>query len=225
MKVARTDTACWTWGTTRRSRPGARLSVITSTLLVLFAFPKNSPAEQSQRTLADIPGARESLVRMVSPKFYRSLLISPVRGWIVVRGQLVNGRLSGCRIAHSELEGAYDQVALDLANNLLVIGFERSEMTGVAPSVLLHVLIYNIADGSLAISFAHLETPGGTQMRNYGSAWMAVEKRNHLWETIDPQSLAPYEKRGPRAYTLAIENPQAKTHLPRAVGRMLLNNH
>jgi hypothetical protein len=218
--------ACPSRGTIRRSRRSSRLCVITSTLLVLFAFPKNSPAAaQKPRTLGDIPGARESLVRMVSPKFYRSLLISPVRGWIVVRGQLVNGRLSGCRIAHSELEGAYDQVALDLANNLLVIGFERSEMTGVAPPVLLHVLIYNIADGALAISFAHLETAGGTQMRNYGSAWMAVEKRNHLWETIDSQSLAPYEKRGPRAYTLAIENPQAKNHLPRAVGRMLLNNH
>jgi hypothetical protein len=177
------------------------------------------------RTLTDIPGARESLSRMVSRKFYQSLLISPLRGWIVVRGQLVNGHLSGCRIAHSELDGAYDQVALDLANNLLVVGFERSEMTGVAPSVLLHVLIYNIADGHLALSFAHLETPGGTQMRNYGSAWMAVEKPNHLWETIDPQSLAPYEKRGPRAYTLAIENPEAKTKLPRAVGAMLLRNH
>jgi hypothetical protein len=161
----------------------------------------------------------------VSRKFYQSLLISPVRGWIVVRGHLVNGRLSGSRIAHSELEGAYDQVALDLANNLLVVGFERREMTGAAPPVLLHLLIYNIADGQLAISFAHLETPGGTQMRNYGSAWMAVEKRNHLWETIDPVSLAPYEKRGPRAYTIAIENPEAKTKLPRAVGAMLLRNH
>lgn len=196
---------------------------ITPTLLVIFGLPENSlAAGQSQRTLADIPGARESLLRIVSRKFYQSLLISPVRGWIVVRGQLVNGRLSGSRIAHSELGGEYDQLALDLANNLLVVGFARSEMTGVAPPVLLHVLIYEIADGRLALSFAHLETPGGTQMRNYGSAWMAVEKRNHLWVTIDPLSLAPYEKRGPRAYTLAIENPQAKTKLPRAVGATLL---
>ena len=191
----------------------------------VLALAVDVAAAPAPRTLTDIPGARESLSRMVSPRFYRSLQISPVRGWIVVRGQLVSGRLSGSRIAHSELEGAYDQVALDLANNLLVVGFERSEMTGVAPPVLLHVLIYNIADGHLALSFAHLETPGGTQMRNYGSAWMAVEKRNHLWETIDPVSLAPYEKRGPRAYTLAIENPEAKTKLPRAVGAMLLRNH
>jgi hypothetical protein len=200
--------------------------VIASAISVLLALGGNiQAAAKNQRTLGDIPGARGSLSRIVSRKFYQSLLISPVRGWIVVRGQLVDGRLSGSRIAHSELDGAYDQLALDLANNLLVVGFERSEMTGVAPPVLVHVLIYEIADGRLALSFAHLETPGGTQMRNYGSAWMAVEKPNHLWVTIDPASLAPYEKRGPRAYTLAIENPQAKTKLPRAVGAMLLRNH
>lgn len=194
-------------------------------LLILLVGIHHVSAAAVARTINDIPAARESLLRIVSRKFYQSLLISPVRGWIVVRGHLVNGHLSGSRIAHSELDGAYDQVALDLANNLLVVGFERREMTGVSPPVLLHVLIYNIADGHLAISFAHLETPGGTQMRTYGSAWMAVEKRNHLWETIDPVSLAPYEKRGPRAYTLAIENPEAKTKLPRAVGAMLLRNH
>lgn len=198
------------------------MRVIDVASLVLALGLVDVAAAPPPRTLTDISGARESLRRMVSPKFYRSLQISPVRGWIAVRGQLVNGRLFGSRIAHSELDGAYDQVALDLANNLLVVGFERSEMTGVSPPVLLHVLIYNIADGHLAISFAHLETPGGTQMRNYGSAWMAVEKRNHLWETIDPVSLAPYEERGARAYTLAIENPQAKTKLPRAVGATLL---
>lgn len=175
-------------------------------------------AAPNQRTLKDIPGAKESLLRIVSPRFYQSLLISPLQGWIVVRGQLVGGRLSGVRLIHSELGGAYDQLALDLGNNLRVVGFARSEFTESTPPVLVHVLIYEIADGRLALSFAHLETAGGSQMRNYGCAWMAVEKPNHLWVTIEPQHPAPYEQRGPRTYTLAIENPQAKSNLPRAVG-------
>ena len=181
----------------------------------------NLVAAPSSRVLGDIPGARETLLRIVSPKFFLSLLITPVKGWIVVRGQLAGGRLFGTRVIHSELGGAYDQLALDLASNLHVVGFARSEIMEATPPVLLHVLIYEIADGRLALSFANLETPGGTQMRNYGSAWMAVEKPNHLWVTIEPQHLAPYEKRGPRTYTLAMENPQAKTTLPRGVGAPL----
>src|SRR3954469_11753677 len=67
------------------------------------------------RSVRDIPGARESLSRMVSPKFYRSLQISPIQGWIVVRGQLAAGRVSGAKVIHTELGGGYDQLALDLA--------------------------------------------------------------------------------------------------------------
>ena len=187
--------------------------------LVLFALGVMTlKAEGPRRVLSDIPGARESLSRIVSPKFYRSLQISPIKGWIVVRGQLAAGRVSGARVVHSELAGAYDQLALDLANNLNVIGFIRSETLQSTPPILLHLLLYEIADGRLAVSFAHLDGVGGTQMRYYGAAWMAVEKTNHLWVTIDPPSLAPYEKRGPRTYTLAMENPQAKTTLPRGVG-------
>jgi hypothetical protein len=55
-------------------------------------------------------------------------------------------------------------------------------------------------------------------MRYYGAAWMAVEKPNHLWVTIEPQRLAPHEQRGPRMYTLAVESAPARANLPRAVG-------
>lgn len=159
---------------------------------------------------------------MVSPKFYKSLLISPVKGWIVARGQLVGDHVSGATVIHSEMGGIYDKLALDLANNLYVIGFARREFTQSTPPILVHVLIYEIADGRLAVSYAHVDGAGGDQMRYYGAAWMAVEKRNHLWESIDPPTLARYEKRGPRTYTLAMENPQAKTNLPRAIGSPLL---
>jgi hypothetical protein len=193
----------------------ALLAILLSGLFGLASAKAQAP----KRVLADIPGAPESLLRTVSPKFYRTLLISPVEGWIVVRGQLSAGtRMFGARVIHSELGGAYDKLALDLANNLVVIGYPHVELGDVAPTILLHVLIYRIKDGRLAVSFAHFDTAGGSQMRYYGCAWMAVEKPNHLWETIDPRNLQPNEPRGPRTYALAVESPVARSRLPRAVG-------
>ena len=188
---------------------------------ILFSVAALAPlqAQTKARVLNDIPAARESLLRMVSPRFYRTLLVSPVEGWIVVRGQLTAGtRMYGGRVIHSELGGVYDKLALDLANNLVVIGYPHLELGDPNPSILLHVLIYNIKDGRLAISFAHFDTPGGTQMRYYGCAWMAVEKPNHLWETIEPKILQRNEPRGPRTYALAVESPIARQRIPRAIG-------
>lgn len=192
--------------------------VLAVPLLALFVLAPLK-AQTSVRVLSDIPAARESLLRIVSPHFYKTLLISPVEGWIVVRGQLFTGtRMSGARLIHSELGGAYDKLALDLANNLVVIGYPHVELHEMAPTILLHVLLYKIKGGRLAISFAHFDTSGGSQMRYYGCAWMAVEKPNHLWETIEPKILQPHEPRGPRTYALSVESPIARQRLPRAIG-------
>jgi hypothetical protein len=193
---------------------------VFATVILLGVFScVNTQGAPAARLLGDIPGAQESLLRTVNPRFYKTLLISPIEGWIAVRGQFSNGtHMYGARVIHSELGGAYDQLALDLAKNLVVIGYPHVELGELSPSILLHVLIYNIKDGRLAVSFAHFDTAGGSQMRYYGCAWMAVEKPNHLWETIDPKNLQPNEPRGPRTYALAVESPPARANLPRAVG-------
>jgi hypothetical protein len=186
-------------------------------LLVLLGGRAN--ASLAQRTLTDIPGAPESVLRTVSPRFYKTLLISPVEGWIVVRGQLSGGtRVFGAHVVHSEEGGLYDQLALDLANNLHIIGYPHVELGDPTPTVLVHLLIYQIKDAKLALSFAHFDTAGGSQMRYYGSAWLAFQKPNHLWETIEPRNLQRDEPRGPRTYALAVESPIARSRLPRAVG-------
>ena len=195
------------------------MRVIVWVLLFLVLLDRAGAAAGSPRTLDDIPGARESLLRIVSPKFYKTLLISPVEGWVVVRGQLASGtRIYGARISHSELGGAYDQLALDLANNLVVIGYPHVELGDPTPTILVHLLVYQIKDAKLAVSFAHFDTAGGSQMRYYGCAWMAVQKPNHLWEPIEPKNLQAHEPRGPRTYALAVESPIARSRLPRAVG-------
>jgi hypothetical protein len=142
-----------------------------------------------------------------------------VEGWIVVRGQLAAGtRVFGAQVAHSELGGEYDQLALDLAKNLVVIGYPHVELGDPTPTILVHLLVYQIRDAKLAISFAHFDTAGGSQMRYYGCAWMAVQKPNHLWEPIEPRNLTAHEPRGPRTYALAVESPIARSRLPRALG-------
>jgi len=156
------------------------------------------------RSISDIPAARESLLRIVSPKFYRSLLISPVEGWIVVRGELLNDHLTGTRIVRSELGGAYDRLALELANNLQIVDYTRVDMAGAPRAVFVHLLVYQIADGTMAMSFAQFDESGGNQLRYSGAAWMAVLKGDK-WVTIEPRRLTPHERRGPRMYTCAVE--------------------
>ena len=160
------------------------------------------------RSINDIPAAKESLLRIVSPKFYRSLLISPIEGWIVVRGELVNDHLLGARISHSELGGNYDRLALELANNLQVVDYTRADRSDPPRTVFVHLLIYQIADGTMAMSFAHFDEAGGNQLRYSGAAWMAVLKGGE-WVTIEPRQLTPHERRGPRTYTLAVEGPNS----------------
>ena len=156
------------------------------------------------RSINDIPAAKEALLRIVSPKFYRSLLISPVEGWIVVRGELINDHIVGNRIIRSELGGSYDHLALDLANNLQIVDYTRADTSSARRSVFVHLLVYKIADGTMAMSFAHFDTTGGNQLRYSGAAWMATLKGD-TWVTIEPRQLTPHEKRGPRTYTLAVE--------------------
>ena len=173
-------------------------------LLALFSSVAVAASAAPARSINDIPAARESLLRIVSPKFYRSLLISPLQSWVTVRGTLVNDHLAGTRVVRSELGGEYDRLALELANNLQIVDYTRVDRSGSSRSVLVHLLVYQIADGTMAMSFAHLDETGGSQLRYSGAAWMAVQK-NGKWETIEPRQLTPHEKRGPRLYTLAVE--------------------
>ncbi|MFN2508917.1 MAG: hypothetical protein ABR589_09110 [Chthoniobacterales bacterium] len=66
----------------------------------------------AQPSIRDIPEAREALRRIVSPKFYRSLEISPIEGRITVRGLLYGTHLVAAKLVRSDRNGAYDSLAL-----------------------------------------------------------------------------------------------------------------
>jgi hypothetical protein len=165
------------------------------TAVTLFAFAAEAiaaaPVSAKSRTLTDLKVIpTKVLQRSISPKFYKSLLISPVQGWIVVRANLAGTRLSGMRVTRSDLGGTYDALALKLASEVRLAGGYTLERPNSPPSVLLHLLIYQIADGTMALSFAHFDEPGGDQMQYYGCARLAVLKSDGKWTEIKgPESL------------------------------------
>ena len=121
---------------------------------------------------------------MISNKFYKSLLMSPVEGYIVARGQLINGRCEGARIAHSELGGAYDEMALNLARHFTISGNGHMDRQLAAIPVHQYLLIYKIADGIMAIFFPVIGESGGNQGDHYGSAFLAVRDKSGKWTEI-----------------------------------------
>ena len=164
------------------------------TLLILVGFLWNSapalPLAQGRRIQELNVISTRVLQRSISPKFYKSLRVSPIQGWIVVRANLVNTRLGGIRIIHSELDGAYDQLALKLANEMVIAGYYAIDRAGMGGSLLLHLLIYQIADGTMVLSFPTFDEPGGDQMRYWGCAKLLVLKSDSTWTEIEgPEGL------------------------------------
>lgn len=130
------------------------------------------------------------LQRSISPKFYKSLLISPIEGWIVVSATLVNRHFRGARVIRSELNGAYDALALKFADDLEIAGAYTLENPQGGNPVLLHLLVYEIADGTMILSFPTLNEPGGDQSYYWGCARLGVLKRDGKWDEIEgPEGL------------------------------------
>ena len=129
------------------------------------------------------------LQRSISPKFYKSLLISPVEGLITVRGQLSGTRIAGARVVRSELSGLFDPLALQLAKEALIAGNYTVERPNFPASVLLHLLVYKIADATMVLSFAHFDEPGGDQMAYYGCSRLLILKGEKWSEIKGPESL------------------------------------
>jgi hypothetical protein len=51
------------------------------------------------------------------------------------------------------------------------------------------LLVYQIADGTMVLSFAHLDEPGGDQVEYYGCARLLVLKADKWTEIKGPESL------------------------------------
>jgi hypothetical protein len=155
------------------------------TASAIFAAPTPPPAKV--RTIANATNlASEPLRQLLSPKFYKSLSASPIEGWIIVRARLAETHFLAAKVIQSELNGTYDSLALELATHCEIKGNFTTGTHIPDRPVLLHLLIYNIADGKMALSFVHLADAGGNQGSYYGSPWLAVLK-NGKWTQILPK--------------------------------------
>ena len=177
-------------------------------LVVLLSFGGSTLAADGPaqgRTITDlnvIP--TRVLKRSISPKFFKTLLVSPIKGWVVVRGNLSGTRISGARIVRSELNGDFDALALKLAKEVHLAGYFSIGNPRTGGSVLMHLLIYEIADGTMALSFPHLDGAGGDQQQYFGCARLAVLKADGTWTEIKgPPGL---QDKGWAVRTPGIEN-------------------
>jgi hypothetical protein len=164
--------------------------VIALVLIASLCPSAAAPPPAKGRLLTDlnvIP--TRVLERSISPKFYKSLLVSPIEGWITVRGQLSGTRLSGARVIRSELKGLYDPLALRLAKEVVIAGNDTLDRPNAKQSVLLHLLTYQIADGIMVLSFAYFDGAGGDQMNYAGCARLLVLKNDKWTEIKGPESL------------------------------------
>ena len=110
-------------------------------LSILFAAPAGA------RTMLDIPAVPAAALRVYLPQqAYQKLINAQVKAYIQVRGQVSSNKVSGARVVHSEANGVYDKIALQMANSMTVY----SDIIGsrLPVTVLIHVLIYGLPDNS-----------------------------------------------------------------------------
>jgi hypothetical protein len=164
------------------------------TLLILLGLYSNStatiPFAQGRRIDELNVISTRTLQRSISPRFYRSLCVSPIQGLIVVRANLVDTHFSGPRIIHSELDGRFDQLAMKLAKDQVIAGYYGLGRPGRVGSVFLHLVVYQIADGTMVLCFPTFDEPGADQIRTWGCAKLLVLKNNGTWDEIEgPEGL------------------------------------
>ena len=172
----------------------AFLSVLS--LVVWLASSSTVAAARSPargKTIKDLSSTLplELLQRSVGPKFYRSLLASPLDDWSVVRAQVAGTRLTRPRVIRPATNPVYSSLALIHARELTLIAHKGVRQ---GDSALLHLLIYKIADGVMAVSFAHSETVADQQMKNVGQIRLSVKTTEGPWTEILASETSLHER-------------------------------
>lgn len=173
------------------------LGGLSLTLLLAFSTPAAlaAPSHPPAKTINDLSDAIPLgvLERSVGQKFYRSLLRSPLDDWASVRARMTGARLSGARVIQGAKNPAYNSLALKWANELTLVAPDPSGNAGRGGSAVMHLLIYQIADGAMALSFAYPEPAPGQQMKNLGTVRLSVKTKQGPWTEISRP-----DARGPR---------------------------
>lgn len=112
------------------------------------AVPTNA---RTIRNLSDFPLA--TLKLSLSPRLYKSLMISPLTAWVVVQ---VTRTGAPPKVIHSDAGGAFDSLALAMAKGWQPTRYDTTESRAQRVSLNVHLLAYKLADSSLlVVNFAH----------------------------------------------------------------------
>jgi hypothetical protein len=123
------------------------------------------------RTITNLPNFPLSTLKTsLSPKLYKSLSVSDLTAWIVVNLPPYGGEP---KIIHSEAGGQFDKLALSMAKGWGMVGYNTTESRTHQPSLNVHLLIYKIADGIMAVNFSHNDEAFHAG-RQYTDAWVGV---------------------------------------------------
>lgn len=158
----------------------ALFSIVIATAVQISAAPP--PA--SARTVQQIPNFPLQALRSgVGGKLYSSLAISPVSAWVMARATVVNGHTMGAQIIHSEANGVYDKGLLATANHYTVTGGNTIESRIQKDTLNVHLLIYDLKDGKMAVIFSHNDDARYNGRGQIGTAWVGIYQGGK-WETI-----------------------------------------
>ena len=143
-----------------------------------------APQPASARTILNLPNFPLQALRSgVGRKLYSSLAISPVSAWLTARAPVVGNHSMGATITHSEGNGVYDKMLLDMANNYSVSGLNTIESRLARDTLNVHLLIYEVKDGKMAVCFAQNDDPRYQGLGQVGTAWVGV-LQGEKWVTI-----------------------------------------
>lgn len=113
--------------------------------------------------MANLPGLPVAGLRTYLPQeAFNRLINEPIKAWIVVRGQIVNNKVAGARIARSEANGVYDKISLQMADDMELYAFETASR--LHQSVVVHVLIYQLPKGEHAFALAQNDNVGDANL-------------------------------------------------------------
>jgi hypothetical protein len=122
------------------------LTVFLSLFVVLHSVAAAPPAPPANartiRNLGDFPLAH--LKMNLSPKLYKSLIISPLTAWVVA--QPPAGQGSDPKIVRSDAGGDFDKLALSMARAWGSVGYDTTESRTQRVALNVHLLVYKIAD-------------------------------------------------------------------------------
>jgi hypothetical protein len=113
------------------------------------------------RSMLDLPGFPVAGLHVYLPaEAYARLVNAPVKAYIQLRGQIINSKVAGSRVIHSEGGGVYDKASVQIANGMEV--YTDVTASRLPPSVLVHVVIYQLPKGEHAIALAQDDSLGAS---------------------------------------------------------------